>query len=217
MTPDTHSPRKTFAEPISGAFPRILGDVISEEALQLLYHIITAPQDGVRQRYRHLGFGDKKGNRLKELLLDNDWIESQTVELGQTRKVLLRLTRKAKEALGINNKIPEYGSLVHEYWKRYYAQRFEEQGYQVAFEVPRKSGCTDVVAIKNGGKTAIEIETGKSDAVWNVRQDLLSGYNKVLVVATDEKALKIVEEKLARAGLIIPRRVEVVLRNTYEN
>ena len=59
----------------------------------------------------------------------------------------------------------------------------------------------------------IEIETGKSDVVWNVRQDLLSNYDKVLVVATDEKALKIVEEKLARAGLIIPKRVEIILRD----
>ncbi|MBE3144679.1 MAG: hypothetical protein IMZ61_12280 [Planctomycetes bacterium] len=59
----------------------------------------------------------------------------------------------------------------------------------------------------------IEIETGKSDVVWNVRQDLLSNYDKVLVVATDEKAMKIVEEKLARVGLILPGRVEIVMRD----
>ena len=210
----THSPWRNFIEPVFDGFSRIPPEVISEEsALKLIHNILTYPQDGIRERYRRLGFGDKKGNRLKEQLLNHGWIESQIVELGQTRKVLLRLTRKAKEALGIENEIPEYGSLVHEYWKHYWCQRFKEQGYQVTFEVPRKSGSTDVVAIKNGEKIAIEIETGKSDVIWNVRQDLLFNYDKVLVVATDEKALKIVEEKLARAGLIIPGRVEIVLRD----
>lgn len=33
---------------------------------------------------------------------------------------------------------------------------------------------------------AIEVETGKSDVVSNVKRDLLEGVQKVIVVATDE-------------------------------
>ncbi len=45
------------------------------------------------------------------------------------------------------------------------------------------------------------------------RESLRSGFRKVLVVTTDEPALRKVERQLASAGLIIPMRVEVVLRD----
>ncbi len=148
---------------------------------------------------------------MKEGLLYQGWIESQTVELGQTRKVLLRLTKRAKEALGLDSEIPEYGSLVHEYWKRFYGRKFEQQGYEVDFEVPRKSGRVDVVACKKNERIAIEIETGKSNIVQNVKQDLIAKFDKVLVVATDKKAFEKVERELGRASLIISEKVEIVL------
>jgi hypothetical protein len=55
----------------------------------------------------------------------------------------------------------------------------------------------------------VQVETGKSNAVWNVQQDLLAGFSKVRVVATDERALRKVEGQLARAGLLIRGRVEL--------
>lgn len=208
----TNSPRKMPVPPIFDGFPRILFDVILEKpALQLLYDILTHPQDGVRQRYRRLCVSDKKGHQTKEDLLYQGWVESQTVELGQTRKVLLRLTKQAKETFGLDSKTPEYGSLVHEYWKRFYAERFRKKGYKVSFEVPRKSGRVDVVAQKDGKKIAIEIETCKSDFIRNVKQDLGDKYDKVLVVATDKKAFRKVERELAETGLLGVGRVEVVL------
>ena len=76
------------------------------------------------------------------------WLESQTVELGQTRKLLLRLTKQAKESLGIDSSLPEYGSLVHEYWKRFFGHKFEDKGYKIDFEVPRLSGR--VSKVKSG-------------------------------------------------------------------
>ena len=71
-----------------------------------------------------------------------------------------------------------------------------------------------MLAQKDGEKIAIEIETGKSDVVWNVRQDLLARFDRVIVVATDEKAMGKVERQLAKKGLLgIPSRVNVVLRD----
>ena len=40
---------------------------------------------------------------------------------------------------------------------------------------------------------------------------MLSGFEKVLVVATDKKALEKVERDLAKVGLIIDGKVEIVL------
>ena len=112
--------------------------------------------------------------------------------------------------MGLDGKNPQRGSLVHEYWKRFYAERFREQGYKVYLEASRKSGNVDVLALKDGKSIAIEIETGKSDFVRNVKQDLLSGFGKVMVVAIDKKALGKVERELAKAGLIIEGKVEIV-------
>ncbi len=211
---NTHSPRKMSVPPVFDVFRRIPFDVILEKpALQLLYDMLTHPQDGVRQRYRRLGISDKRGHQMKEGLLYQGWIESQTVELGQTRKVVLRLTKQAKETLGLDSEIPEYGSIVHEYWKRFYGRKLEQQGYKIDFEVPRKSGRVDVVACKENERIAIEIETGKSNIVRNVQQDLAAKYDKVIVVATGKKAFEKVEQELGKTGLLGIERVEVVVIN----
>lgn len=76
-------------------------------------------------------------------------------------------------------------------------------------EVP---GRADILATKASESVAVEIETGKSDAVWNVKQDLLAHFRKILVVATDRTALEKVERELARAGLLgLGGRVELRL------
>ncbi len=53
------------------------------------------------------------------------------------------------------------------------------------------------------------METGKSDFVRNVKQDLLSGFDKILVVAVDKKALEKLERELGKEGLIIDGKVEI--------
>ena len=209
----TGSSRKTPVLPEFQQVPQIplFDNALNEGAFMFLEDILTYPDDGVKKRYKRLGLSTGTGNRLKEQLLEQSWLEDQVVELGRTRKVLLRLTKTGKEALGLDGKNPERSSLAHEYWKRFYAQRFREQGYKVILEAPRKSGNVDVLAMKEGESIAIEIETGKSDFVRNVKQDLLSGFDKIMVVAVDKKALGKVERELGRKGLIIGGKVEIVL------
>jgi hypothetical protein len=55
-----------------------------------------------------------------------------------------------------------------------------------------------VVATKNTEKIAIEIETGKSNYKRNIQQNLGPKYDKIVVAATDKKALKKVELDLAQ-------------------
>ena len=143
--------------------------------------------------------------------MENGIIEQEVVSLGTTRKNLLRLTRAGKELFGVKTGSATNESMKHEYWKKVYASRFGQNGYKVQFEVPRKSGRVDVVALKEGEAIAIEIETGKSNVVKNVRDDLLEGFQRVIVVATDKMAMKKVESDLARGGLIIPGRVDIAV------
>ena len=95
--------------------------------------------------------------------MERGWIEDTVVKVGQSRKLLLRLTKKGKEALGLDGKSQERASLVHEYWKRWYAGQFNKEGYRVYLQVPRRSGNVDMLAVKDGESVAVEIETGKSD------------------------------------------------------
>lgn len=85
------------------------------------------------------------------------------------------------------------------------------------FEVPRQSGRVDVVAKKDGEKIAIEIETGKSDFVRNIQQDLVAKYDKVLIVATDKSAFEKIEKTIAKEGLLIPGRIELILAGSNSN
>ncbi len=191
-------------------------DIIDREgALTVVHDIIRHSDDGVDARYRRLGFSTDKGNRLKLELLDAGVIEEQVVRIGRTRRVLLRVTDDAKQQLGLDGN-RTYGSLVHEFWKRYYARIFSEQGYVVELEAPRQHGRIDVLARKGSESVAIEVETGKSDVVRNVKNCLSSDFNKVIVVATSEEAVSRVEQQLAKTGLFIPSRIEIVLRDDFK-
>jgi len=143
------------------------------------------------------------------------------VRIGTTRKLLLRITDGARKELGLEAREVPKESLEHEYWKRYYAARFKDLGYEVVVEAPRRDGRAGLLAIKrreNGARApetvAVEIETGKSDAVWNVKQDLLMGW-KVLIVCTDDKRLKKVEREPGRDSLLIQEKVKIVTLGTW--
>ena len=142
-------------------------------------------------------------------------MQAEVIPIGRTRKVLLRLTPQARKALGVEPGNSIRGSIAHEYWKYYYGRRFANQGYKVSFEAPRTGGRVDVLASKNGEHVTIEVETGKSDVVANVRNCLRSAFQSVIVVATDGTALEKVERELAKARLIVPGRVGTVLRDRF--
>ncbi len=214
----TGSGRNMSEDTYFGQVPRVplLDIALNDDTFRLLTDILTYPDDGTKSRYKRLDFSVGSGNRLKENLLKQGWVESQVVNLGQTRKTCLRLTKQALSALNFDTSAPQYGSIVHEYWKRYYAQRFTELGCHVSLEVPRISGRVDLVAVKDREKIAVEIETGKSDFLRNLRQNLMAKYDKIIVVATDQNALEKIEHSLAKEGLIIPGKVEVYQADRFK-
>jgi hypothetical protein len=80
-------------------------------------------------------------------------------------------------------------------------------------EAPRKSGAVDLLAKRNNKTLAVEIETGKSDILHNVKQNLLSGFDRALIVATDKAAFRKIERDLAAAGLLGLDKIHVLLRD----
>ena len=200
-----------------GRMPHSLtDDALDQDALNVVDDVLKYQDDSLRVRYKRLRLSVDKGTRLKSHLVENGVLEEQDVKVGKTRKILLRVTPAARAKLSLTANLGR-GSLTHEYWKRFYAERLKGEGYNVELESPRENqaGRVDVLAKKAGERIAVEIETGKSDVVSNVKQDLLSRFSSVLVVATDEGALDRVERQLARAGLIVPKRINVVLRDQF--
>ena len=172
------------------------------------------PFDQGRQGLRQID-PTAAAQRADRKLIEEGWLQAEVIPIGRTRKTLLRLTPRAKQAVGAESDKSTRESIGHAYWKQYYADRFRKLGFKVAIEAPRTGGRVDVLATKNGQRVAIEIETGKSDVVANVRNDLRSGFKRVIVVATEKDALAKVERELAQAGLMIPGRVHVVMRDGF--
>lgn len=196
---------------------------LTEDGWRFLEDVVNHPLDGVKARYVRLGLSVDRGTRLKGGLIDKGWLESSTVAVGKhSRKIVLRLSRWAVTTLGLDDwegrSRPWRESLNHEYWKRWWAEKYRRRGYKVVLEAPRRGGRVDVLAITPDGseKIGIEVETGKSDVVGNIQNGLLSGFTKILVVVTDRGVLPRVERDLGRAGLLGGGRVEVVVGNSGE-
>jgi predicted RecB family endonuclease len=90
------------------------------------------------------------------------------------------------------------------------ARQLEAWSYEVQVESPRVGGYVDILATKAGRRLAVEIETGKSDAVQNARNCLRSGFEKIWTVATTREAFQKVSEQFNAAGLILPERIRLM-------
>lgn len=102
-------------------------------------------------------------------------------------------------------------SIHHEYAKFKVGEYFRKIGYWVTFEYKIGEGKTvDVVAEKDGKKIAIEVETGKSDVIYNIKKDLEAGFEKVFCICLIEKIKINIFSKLKEAGLNKEETVEVL-------
>jgi len=188
-------------------------DGLDAEELEFLRDVMDYSDDGVRSRYQRLGLSGGRGNRIKNGLVRSGWVDAEVIPVGRTRKVILRVTPKANQALGGETKGRSPESVAHEYWKNFYAQRFAADGYHIEVEAALGNGRADVLAVKGAERVAVEVETGKSDVVANVRRALQAKVDRVLVVATNDEAFQRVERELASTGLLLPGRVAVLFRD----
>lgn len=77
--------------------------------------------------------------------------------------------------------------MEHGYWVKEIKSLLRAQGFAV--QVERKLGMgksVDLEARREGKKIAIEVETGKSDVVSNIRKDIEAGYDRIVVVCLEE-------------------------------
>ncbi len=217
-------------------------EVISDDAVEFLKDVFNYPNDPVRRRYKRLGWGVNKSTALKSRLLKSGLIEQEYIRIARTKKLLLRITSSGKKALGLHVNETRRESLAHEFWKNYYLRALQDNGYNAVKELPLRKGRVDVFGEKryqvlsrypppieelvsalrgdriarSTERLAFEIETGKSDVVFNVIKNLEENFTRIVVIATCKEALDKVKRQLERAGLHGHPRVRIIRSDKLE-
>ncbi len=209
----------------NGHFPSL--DSLSGDALAFMKDIFNFPNDPIVVRFKRLGFGCKRGERVKEQLESMQLISVKHLRVNNTRRILLSLTKSGTQIL--SNKLESSNeSQEHKFWKQYYSEILDTFGFSaIKVEFPRSLGATDIAGFNKGdddnpllvSSIAIEIETGKNsseDFLHNIKQDLAAKYERILVIATNEKAKNKIERILADSVLLIQSRIRVILRDKFK-
>ena len=170
---------------------KIKTGITSNEQI-LLKDIYSNKLSGVVERYKRLEWSRRKGNELKNSLLKKQFIDTEEIPTKSGRVIVLKLTREGKricnEPIIKKSKDIREGGITHEYWKNKYAELLKSKGFDITFEKPIGEGkSVDVVATKNGKQIAIEVETGRSDILSNINKCLQANFDKIIVVAINEK------------------------------
>ena len=171
--------------------------VLKEEEKDFLVDIAKNPISGVVARYTRIGINRYQGNQVQRRLIDKGLITWRPVSTRTGRLKVLVLTDEGKKAIPevkIEKVFHKQGSWEHEYWKFRVGEHYRRKGYKVTFEYKIGDGkSVDLVAEKDRKRIAIEIETGKSDSIYNIRKDLEAGFEEVIILCLN----KDIKEKLA--------------------
>jgi len=180
---------------------------------RFLEAVMENPLSGTVEIYERLKINPYNGNRVKRNLLREGFLHESEISTKKGRIKPLHPTAKAiehfgKAALGdrkIGNPGPE-----HEYWKKIVAGHYRKLGYDVEVEKHIGDGrFADIAARNENENIAIEIETGKSDAIYNIRKDIDAGFDRVVSVALNDESQKKIASALNFADVKIPSHVEV--------
>ncbi len=173
----------------------------TESVRDLLLDILHHPYSGMVERYRRLRVSRRKGNHLKDSIIQQTLATQIRVATRSGVVVLLDLTAKGRSLLaeetGIGEVPPRHGGLEHEYWKHNITAEFRAQGYSVEVEATLATGGTvDILVRTTKGAKAIEVETGKSDVEANIRK-CQKAIMPVAVVATSREVAQQLRQSLS--------------------
>lgn len=218
----THSGLRSFLRKEFGTSEHIPGNDrvnLSSDELNFLHDISTHPTDPVSTRYKRLKFGMNKGNRIKNKLVEQEYLKANKIQVGNTQRLILSLTQEAKQLVSPNldnNEPRTYNeSQEHIFWKNFYKKLYASKGYKVKEEAPRPNsdGKVDLLARKGAESVAIEIETGKSNFFSNLINNLQCEFSKLLVVATNKKSINRIQNLLKSKNMIFSQKIEVRYKN----
>jgi len=177
---------------------------LSEEQLSFVMDVYNYPVSSLTDRFKRLGFTVRRGFKILSFLFSFSFLSSHYVSTGKGRIRFLELEEKGKqylEKIGYKINRKREGGPEHEYWKHKVAEHFRKQGYEIESEYPiGEGGTVDIVASKDGKGIAIEIETGKSDAIENIEKDLAAGFEQIYAFALSKTVKNEIESLLKQTN-----------------
>jgi hypothetical protein len=190
---------------------------LGESETAFLLNVVNHPYHGTVERYRSLGLSRRKGNAIRQGLIDKGLLKIVDIPTQSGKIVLAELSEKARKHLGsLGHKIPErsrWGGLEHEYWKHKAAERLQNEGWQVTLE-DHEEGYTDLIAAKGEERIAVEIETGKSNWQNNIQKNRQRGFQNILILATNaeahQKIIQVIKEQPPGVNLYVKPAQEFV-------
>jgi len=194
-------------------------DKIKKEEQELLEDILNFSSSGIIERYRRLEFDAFLGNTAKAVLTNHGLIKTNDIPTSRGRLKILELTDQGKEFLNklghsINDNLE---SAEHKFWKNQIAKYFRKSGCKTTIEYQMDSGKSiDVMVEKPNRKVAIEIETGKSDFIYNILKCLEADIDMVLSVAINDDIANKIEKKLREKGLSDHEKISVLTVKDFE-
>jgi len=177
------------------------GKKVKNHEQGLFIDIFQNPLSGISQRYKRLGINPKFGNEHKNVLISQGLIQPESISLRDCRIILFEITAKGKAALrdlGYEVKDTKE-SVIHKFWKFRIADYYKNKGYEIMIE-EIVNGKPDIIIMNKNKKIAVEIETGNSDAVFNVKKNL-KAFDEIVCIATNKEVQQKITEDLKEMNL----------------
>ncbi len=177
---------------------------MSREDIRFLADVAAHPLSTTVPRYQRLNLSRRRGNAIRQHLESAGIIEPVRLATRAGQVVLYELTNLGRavcrrQHIEIRPAPPE--SLEHRYWMRRARQHFEAEGWEVEQEhVVQGNGMVDLVAKRPGQRTAIEIETGKSNVAANIAKLRHAEFDAIVLVATSPEAATVCQKAIEKAG-----------------
>jgi len=187
---------------------------LSQEAMHFLQDITAQPLSSTVARYQRLHLSRRRGDAVRRFLIDNGFVEPVRIATRTGQVVLYQLTKSGRElciSLEINPGPKLRESLEHRYWVKKAADYYKGKGYEIHFEyVVKDNGMIDILAQKPGEKIAVEVETGKSAPLTNLKNAAKAQIDKLVFVATSPSAVSVCQKVVQKAGKSISSPVEML-------
>jgi len=166
---------------------------LNREEVRFLTDVASKPLSTTVARYHRLHFSRRRGNAIRQHLEKSTIIEPVRIATRSGQVTLYQLTdsgRKLCQAVGISIRHNFTESLQHRYWVHQTAGFLKDQGFETAIEHKVDgNGFIDILAEKDNKKTAVEIETGKSDIAQNISKIQHTDFSEILLIATSPEAV----------------------------
>jgi hypothetical protein len=190
--PETGPPLK-----INTLVPRL-----NREEVRFLADIVSKPLSATVARYHRLDFSRRRGNAIRQKLEKSNIIKPLRIATRCGQVTLYQLTDSGISVCRSANIIFQNSpreSLEHSFWVHRAAEHLRKQGYETSLEHRVKdNGFIDILAEKGGRKTAVEIETGKSDIDRNLSKIRHADFSEIILVAVRPQAVSACHKAVSR-------------------